>query len=221
MDRAAIETHRVAAKTALLVYLGFTFYLPFPLWLGVASWKALGALALCILTCAVLTQRLIHHPPPPGRLPLLHVAVSSLTMGVASVMLGAFIIVPTIAMANVVAYVASTERRGRVWVVLASCLAVALPALGAFAGVLPETYTFEGGVMQVHPWMMNFPEIPTWIFLIVANVALVASGGYFVGRLRDDLLTAQRTLHLQAWQLEQIAPEDAQPMLSLRGSAQP
>ncbi|MEZ4375429.1 MAG: serine/threonine-protein kinase [Polyangiaceae bacterium] len=220
-ERAQEETHRVAARTALVVYLGFTAYLPFPFWMGLAEPIALLALGACIATCAVMTAFLIKNPPKSGRVPYYHLAMASITVAAASSMLGPFVIVPTLAMANAIAYVSAVERKGRIWILIASCLAVSLPAVAAWLGWIPQMYSFVDGAMQIRPWMIKLPEIPTSAFLFITNMALVASGALFAARLRDELLEAQRRLHLQAWQLEQAVPESSQgvidsPVVSVR-----
>ncbi|MCA9627258.1 MAG: protein kinase [Myxococcales bacterium] len=212
-ERSQEETHRVAARLALIVYLGFTAYLPFPFWMGLAEPLALLGLGACIATCAVLTLFLIRHPPRSGRVPYWHLAMASITVAVASSMLGPFVIVPTLAMANAIVYVSAVEQKGRLWILLASCLAVALPAVAGWLGWVPRMYAFVDGTMQIRPWMMRLPEVPTTTFLFITNIALVASGALFAARLRDELLDTQRRLQLQAWQLEQVVPESSQGVL--------
>ncbi len=213
LERTQEETHRVAARMALIVYLGFTAYLPFPFWMGLAEPLALLALGGCIATCAVLTLFLIKNPPKSGSLPYVHLTMASVTVAAASAMLGPFVIVPTLAMANAVAYVSAVERKGRIWITVASCLAVALPAVAGWLGWIPQMYTFVDGAMQIRPWMMKLPEVPTSAFLFITNIALVASGALFAARLRDELLESQRRLQLQAWQLEQAVPETSQGVI--------
>lgn len=212
-ERSQEETHRVAARLALIVYLGFTAYLPFPFWMGLAEPLALLVLGGCIATCAVLTLFLIKNPPRSGHVPYWHLAMASITVAVASSMLGPFVIVPTLAMANAVVYVSAVEQKGRIWILVASCLAVALPALAGWLDWIPQMYAFVDGTMQIRPWMMRLPEVPTSVFLFITNIALVASGALFAARLRDELLETQRRLQLQAWQLEQAVPESSQGVL--------
>jgi serine/threonine-protein kinase len=47
--------------------------------------------------------------------------------------------------------------------------------------------------------------------LLVSNVALVITGCAMMARFRNTLTAAEERLHVQAWQLRQLVPEQARP----------
>ncbi|HEY5242381.1 MAG TPA: hypothetical protein VIJ22_12970, partial [Polyangiaceae bacterium] len=75
----------------------------------------------------------------------------------------------------------------------------------------PPSYVFEHCVLSIQPVMLSFPAIPTHVFLLVSNVALVITGCAMMARFRNTLTAAEERLHVQAWQLRQMVPEEARP----------
>jgi hypothetical protein len=90
---------------------------------------------------------------------------------------------------------------------VASCLAVIVPALLGWAGVIPSGYRFEEGQWIVLPTVFHIDPVATQVFLLVAIVGTVAPACMFVARLRKAYAEAERRLQLQAWQLRQIVPD--------------
>jgi serine/threonine-protein kinase len=96
--------YRLGAKNALVFYASYLLYLPLLLWMGVRDWSlfALGwvTIAVCSLTTAVLLRR----PPRRIDVPLVHLAVSTFTVATVSVLFGAYVLVPMLALGMCVAY---------------------------------------------------------------------------------------------------------------------
>ena len=201
--------NRKAALRAMYVYLGFTFYIPFPLWMGLRSPLAFGLLAAAIASAALCSYLIARKPPADGGVPLSHVLIASTTVVISAALVGPFIIVPMLAFANTTAYIATSGRKRRGVVILAGCLAVLLPWLLPVLGWLPETFLVHDGLIVIAPWMVDFPAVATTVFLLVSNIVMILTGALYVGKLKDDFDHAERALHVQAWQLRQIVPEDA------------
>jgi hypothetical protein len=103
------------------------------------------------------------------------------------------------------------NRSRRVHVVVLNCLAIVVPAALQLAGVIPASYVFEHGTIHIVPAMLALPPLQTHVFMLVANVALVATGCAMLARFRDILTEAEKRLHVTAWQLRQMVPEQVRP----------
>ncbi len=198
--------YQLAGRAALVFYAGYLVYLPLLLWMGV---RDVGLFALgwaTIAGCAGATYLLVRRPPPSSGVPLAHLALSTFTVGTASVMFGPFVLVPMLAVTMCVCYTASVGH-GRGLVPIACCLAVIVPAVLGWLGVIPSSYAFEGGRWVVSPWVFEISPVATQVFLILATIGTIAPACVFVARLRRAYLADERKLQLQAWQLRQILPE--------------
>ena len=90
----------------------------------------------------------------------------------------------------------------------AGCLAVLVPAVLGWAGVIPIPYVFEAGRWTVLPSAFHISPLPTQVFLLCASLGTIAPACWFVARLRHDYSAAERKLQVQAWQLRRMVPGD-------------
>jgi eukaryotic-like serine/threonine-protein kinase len=213
MRKSEVQSQVRSARAAFWVYLAFALYLPFPFWLGLKSWPALGALVVVVAACAGLMLYHSLRPPPEPRVPFVTVAFSTFAVIASASMLGPFIIVPVLAMANSMGYISSCPKKNRFVIQIASALGVLIPAVLQWTGVWPASYAFKDGTMQVLPQMFALPAVPTFVFLLITSVALAFAASLYVARIRDSALDAERKLHLQAWQLRQIIPRQARDLV--------
>jgi hypothetical protein len=58
--------------------------------------------------------------------------------------------------------------------------------------------------------MLHFPPAPTELFLLVTNATALLTACVMTASVRDALTAAQERLHVQAWQLRQMLPREAQ-----------
>jgi eukaryotic-like serine/threonine-protein kinase len=91
-----------------------------------------------------------------------------------------------------------------------ACLSFLVPAALEWAGVLPPSYSFTPGALVIRAQMLDFPGTATQAFLLLVSVATVITPFLFLSNIRDALFAAQRRLQLQAWQLRQLVPDEAQ-----------
>ena len=77
------------------------------------------------------------------------------------------------------------------------------------AGIIPRSYTFEGGTMVILPQGVSLPEVPTLLTLIVANVFLIVAPSLILGRVQLALREAEMRSAMQAWHLRQLLPDEA------------
>ena len=207
LEAARLTQFKTGTRNAIAGYLGFAAYLPFTVWMGIRDLGQLLFMGGAIL--AALLATFYYHRRPPRRLevPLPHLFLTTVAVAAGSVVFGPLVLVPLVALSNSVAYLALLDGR-RLWVVTAGVLAVAVPVALMALGVLPPAYAVEGGVIQILPQMTDFPEVPTLTFLVFANLAVLASAGLYVSDLRRRYSEAEARLHVQAWQLGRIVPDD-------------
>lgn len=203
------ENRRVAyvfaLRMALRFYLSYLLYLPLLLWMGVRSVGLFAFGWICIATCAMATYLLLRKPVVRPRLPIVHLVVSSLTVGAVTVLFGPFVLVPMLAIGNSVVYLSCVDDR-RSLVPLAACLAVLLPALLGWMGVIPDPYVFDADRWIIRSPVFHTATLSTQVFLLCASLGTIAPACWVVARLRRAYSDAEQRLQLQAWQLRQILP---------------
>ncbi len=93
-------------------------------------------------------------------------------------------------------------------VIISVCTAGFLAALAAdVLGLWEPTYFFAGGRLHVGGGMGPLEEVPVTVLFIIATLTMIIGPALFVGYLREHSLSVERQLHLQTWQLRQLAPE--------------
>jgi serine/threonine-protein kinase len=209
----ALARVKLAGRNHVFVMLTYLLYLPIVLWMGVRSWPMLGAVAGSILACMGATQWLIHHPPRTLRLPVWHLALSTLAMTIGVVVLGPIVMVPAIAIATGIGYIATFGDRWGI-VVGASLTPVLVPIVLQVAGVIDPWFEFVSGEIHIRAWMMNLAPTPTLLLLVITHVAIITAALFFVARVRRAQLEAERRLQLHSWQLAQIVPEDTRMVIT-------
>jgi hypothetical protein len=209
IDAERRSAHRNAARSGLNFYFSYLLYLPLLLWMGIRDPKLFALGWICIGACAAATAWALRRPPKHLDVPLVHLAVGTVTVAAVSVIFGPFVLVPMLALGSGVAYLSAfDDRRGLVpW---ASCSAVVLPALLTWLGVIPSSYVFEDGKWAILPSVFHISAVPTQTFVTVAVVATVFPALVFVAKMRREFTDAHTKLQLQAWQLRRMVPDDAQ-----------
>jgi hypothetical protein len=134
-------------------------------------------------------------------------------LGVAttSTICGPYVLVPTLAAIGTMLLHMGPGRGGRGLPVVANCLAIAIPATLQWLGAMPASYLFGAEGVMIVPGMLSFPPLPTHVFMLTANVAVIVTASLMMGRFRDTLHDVEEKLHVQAWQLRQLVPEEVRP----------
>jgi hypothetical protein len=205
------RTMKVGSKIAVAAYLTWFIYSPLMLWMGMRSWTPwlMGSAAwLCAAAAAYANVR---HPRSDGKPDLITTVAGVTAVGFTSALFGPYVIVPSMAAMGAMLLHLAPDGSRRVTIVVLNCLAIVVPAALQWLGVVPSSYAFEHGVLSIQPVMLSFPAVPTHVFLLVSNVALVITGCAMVARFRDTLTSAEERMHVLAWQLRQLVPDEARP----------
>lgn len=192
---------------------GAALLLPISTWMGVRSWRVVGA--WCALT---LTSALIKLTAARGgarTLPALHFAayaayvVSVLAYACLSRGFGPLVFTPSVLAAVTFVYCMSHDARYRSTVLLTGCVGLLAPLMLELAGVLPLSYTFDDLGMRILPGAVHLPEVPTLLALTVAGLFMILGPALLMGRLQRGLQEAELRSRLHAWHLRQLLPAEA------------
>ncbi|MFT5352895.1 MAG: hypothetical protein ACI9KE_000092 [Polyangiales bacterium] len=206
LRKARLQAKRVGLKVAMVVYASFIAIVPLVLVMGVKNWVAFTVEGVAIGTCFLLSVYHYRRDQTPA-IALDHVVAATIAVIVSIVVLGPFMVVPTLALANTAAYaVAAHERRERFWIVTLGVSAVIVPVLIEFSGLLPPTFNVIDGQIVVQSMMFDLSFKSTLAFLLVIHVPFILACSWFVAKVKETHSDLERQLRMQAWQLAQIVP---------------
>jgi serine/threonine-protein kinase len=207
LAQAAQVRARMAARIAVATYAGLVFYLPLLFWMGIRDWRWLavtyGGVALAVAVCALVARR----SAPTAGWVILGAGASAVMIAAISLVMGPFVVQPTFAAVNAMAFAALLDRRHRLVVAALGMLSIAAPAVLGWAGLWPEAYAISGGALVVSSPMLQMRLVPTMVLLAVTSLGSLAVSVFIVGKIRDGLTDAERKLAVQAWSLRQLLPE--------------
>ncbi|HUQ04227.1 MAG TPA: serine/threonine-protein kinase [Kofleriaceae bacterium] len=211
--RSGIRSFRTSARIALAALLTYALYVPVVFWMGLRHPWMFGVTAAAILTLIGLTYHYYRKPPADLDVPWPHLVSSTVALASGVWFFGSLVTVPAIALATGVAYT-TTFRRRAIYCVPPFLAVVIGPLILQYAGVLPDSYAFEGGSLRIVPGMVDFPPAATMTFLVMIHIVTIGAALWYMWRLRAEYLDVERKLHLQAWQLAQLVPDDARAALA-------
>ncbi len=90
-----------------------------------------------------------------------------------------------------------------------SALAILVPLALQLLGVLPSSYAFVDGTMQVRSWLVDIHEVPVLVFLALSGVLLVVTPSLALIRYVRALDESRQRLHLSTWHMQQLLPQVA------------
>jgi serine/threonine-protein kinase len=204
---ASTRTERSVATGATLGYLAWFLFLPFGFWMGVRS-PLTAFVASVLWAAAALSAYALRRPGAAGGGRFAGFVATAVAASVTSAVCGPYVLVPTLAVINVVLWLLLPGRAHRLTIVGLGWLTILVPAVLEWTHVV-RFYHFKGDQVTIVPSMLDFPAIPTHAFLLLASLALVSVAAVLITRFRNDLTEAETQLQLQAWQLRQLVPAEA------------
>jgi serine/threonine-protein kinase len=201
------EQVRVGGRTGTLAYLSFLLYLPLLFWMGIRSphWVVLlVGLALAAAATSLVVSRM-----PKAKSSIGVLWVSTLAIASLAGVFGPFVLVPSVAAANVLAFYVTNPRSERRKIVAIGSLSVLLPLVLEWLGVLPPAYRFTPEGLLIVPRAAWMPELATTVFLAVSSLAILATASLAIAPFRDEFDEAQRRIRLLSWHLRHLLPERA------------
>jgi serine/threonine-protein kinase len=208
LAQATVASRTEGARVGARRYATWLSVTPLLLWMGVRSWPAaLVAIALVAATSA-LSGAMARAKRVGLREGALLLTVSTVAVAWMSVFVSPFIVVPTLVATNAMFFALYAERPWRNYIAAYSVLAVLAPVALERAGIVAPSFATRDGALVLLPRAVNLPPDATMLFLALSATAMVLTPMFMVGRIRDQLADAEKTLFLQAWQLRQALPDD-------------
>jgi serine/threonine-protein kinase len=214
LQAAAAERQRGLLRDgARFDLIGMALLIPVAAWMGMRSWKLLGAWGVLTITSSMV--KLLGSRGRGRTSSTMHLRAYSsyllniLAYGCLSRAFGPLIFTPGLIAVATFAYCMSQDARYRFTVMLTGCAGLLAPLLLELAGLLPRSYSFDAAGMRVIPGAAYFPEVPTLFSLTIAGLFMILGAGLLMGRLQRGLGEAELRSHLHAWHLRQLLPEEA------------
>ncbi len=204
MDESAGFLRRGVGRIMFFRTLSWTIFIPLTAWMGYSS-PLFAVLAGSSVLLAVLLFGLLRcRSHLSTRVVGLALAVTSLvTLGMSG-MFGSFIIVPAIAVTNIIFFILHSPVSHRWWITLVGVLTVVGPFLASLLGWIPSAYTLSNNHILIEPRVINYPPTMTNYVLLFAHVALIVTPALIIMRVRDALLAAERKNFLHTWRISQL-----------------
>jgi serine/threonine-protein kinase len=208
MERGWHAQRQRMARAGALFFFGWFGVTPFLLFIVHvhAMWVLLiqGPLFFAAGLALLRTARTPFEKPTT---PYVTIIATSLAIASLNAQAGSLILVPSLVVANMVAFLLQPQRSRRLMIVGMSLLAIVLPLALEGIGLVPPSYRFEGGVMSVPDRWYAHTDV-TFTVLVAITLGLIVAFAVLFIRFRDQLTDAETRLSLQAWQLRQLAPAD-------------
>jgi tRNA A-37 threonylcarbamoyl transferase component Bud32 len=198
---------RATARGALFGYLAWFAFVPFGFWMGVRN-PAVAAAASALWALAAVAAYLTLRLRTSGRPHILGIVMTATAACVTSAVCGPYVLVPTMAVINVILWLLLGKRSQRPSVIGLGVLTILVPAALEWSHGL-HFYNFHEGRVTILQGMLDFPPAATHAFLLATSLTLVGVAAVVVSRFRDHLIDTERRLQLQAWQLRQLVPGPA------------
>ncbi len=209
LEQLDTETARSQGRLAAAAMMGYLAFVPLLLWTGVRDVLPVVAFAGLALLSGLQVYALTRRERISAARIYLNACINAALIALVCRMVGPFIIAPTLVTTTLMAYAAHV-RFGRIEIIAGILTAsVAVPWLLEAAGVLPETYRFEGGDLVLSSDIVRFSAAPVQLAFAVLLVTLVAVVAVLSRALAMRQREATRALELQAWHLRQIVPTGA------------
>jgi hypothetical protein len=135
------------------------------------------------------------------------------SIGSLAVFLGPFVVVPAVATGASAAFMTGlrANRMTRQWIAACALAGIFVPWLLQMSGILPPSYAFADGVIQVLPLATALPGGPTMVFVVLTTALTIVTSTLLVGKATEALVLAERRVFAQAYRLRQMLPEGAAP----------
>ncbi len=217
-QRAADRTAARGGAFAFALWVGFV-----PIFMVLGIRDPLSVTAMTVLVSAgVVVSFLGSRSETPERWQTPTLLLTTIALVFLSRLLGPYVLVPGLAAANAVSFSLHSDGARRRTFMLISALAMIVPVAAELVGLVPASYAFTEQGMLILPHLTALPEVPTHVFLVLSNLAVILAPALLMSRTRNELRAAQHRLALYAWQMRQLVPDhDGQTRSSIGAGAKP
>jgi hypothetical protein len=211
LDRDRLQNLGTGDRIASRGFLGWFLLTPMALVMGIRSWPAAVLSTGAWMVAAAIPYfvgRQASRRHGKASLPML--LSGGFAIACTSALFGPYFFLPGFAVIYGMMFVlVPPDRSRRGVVVLISLLTIAVPALLAWTGAIPQPYELGADRIVIHAGMLHFPPLATELFLLVSSLSVVLTACLMTARVHDELAQARERVHIQAWQLRQMLPRAA------------
>ena len=178
------------------------------------------AFTLATIAIAVLASGYrVRRPPLDGNAPTYVIIATSIAIAGMGLGFSPWLLTPPLALTFMIATTLSVDEPRRYVPVIATCIALCLPVVIEWLGLVGRSLVNDGTMLCVVPRMSELPDTTAACLIPLAvSLGCVAMGGLFGVRLRGTLLAHQRHNAIQAWQLRQLIPKAAGAVTTLQSA---
>jgi eukaryotic-like serine/threonine-protein kinase len=194
-------------KIAGLAYLTYLGLVPVGLWAGVGDWAMLLALVTVAMLQASFTFVLSWRNRPIGKLAYVALTGDVVLIALFSTLFSPLLIVPGLAAVTGMLYLAAPHRNAAVPVVVFAVVAMLLPLLLEYAGILPRTFWLGSDGLVIRSWLLALDPVVTLLLIVGVNLVLLALAAQMLIHIRRGQDEAEERIHLTAWHLRQLVPD--------------
>jgi hypothetical protein len=189
-------------KAYVLASLMLTILMAFPI-RHIVLLVALHVLVASTGIVAWLTSR----RPLPLRSPIFVVAIwlNAATLGCAALVLGPLLIVPIFLIMSLAGMLSQPTLYRWYVIVVPHALALAIPLVLEWVGILPATYRIAGGLLFTPPAVELAGTLTVVLAVVSVGVGAIVTSAIAIS-LRVAQQRAQDQVHAQSWHLKQLLP---------------
>ncbi|NUP06938.1 MAG: serine/threonine protein kinase, partial [Polyangiaceae bacterium] len=208
LKEVELQDRAANARRATGAYATFLLFVPILAWAGVRSLTMtlvfLGSLA-AVAGYSFWMGRTGNVQP---RFMRVSIVINFVLTSLLAVVCGPLLLVPNTACLTASLYLVGLRpnRNTRNMIGGLAALAVFVPAVLEWTGVLPPSMAFVNGELRVLPRVSYFPEVPSLVFFSLVALVQIVNVIVFVGGAVDKLLLAERKNFALAYRLGQLLP---------------
>jgi hypothetical protein len=198
-----------SSQRSALMYATWLLLVPTIFIFGVRSWPAVIALLVTTIVAVGWAAWMGTSPERSApRYMRLMIMINFALVACSTTCFGPFILAPALAATSAAAFAVAIRANAitRRMLVTLSVASIFVPFVLQSLGMIPASYVFRDGVIEIRPVLENFPPIYTMWALSLVTVAQLVLPSILVTRAVDGLVAAERTNFAQAWRLKQLLP---------------
>jgi serine/threonine-protein kinase len=209
LKKVELADRSKSARRSALMYATWLLLVPTVFVFGVRSWPAfIALLSTSILAIGWAGWMGTAPERAAPRYMRIMIMINFVLVACSTTCFGPFIFAPGLAGTSAAVFAISLRANPltRRWLMSLSLVSVFVPFLLQTFGSLPVSYAFQHGIIEVRPFLEEFPSLytPWGLALVIAGQLVLPA--ILVSRAVDGLVAAERSNFAQAWRLKQLLP---------------
>jgi serine/threonine-protein kinase len=222
--QATLGLRRLLVRVAIALFVLWVSVLGSAALLGIRSWSTAIAATLAATVAAILIAIRSRTDATWARVAAFTAGL--VTASFTTAMFGPFILLPSylacfgvLALTSTLPATAASRtepRRLRAFFMVSVVFTMLVPMALEWLGIVPASMLFRDNTIVFVPRAVNFPPVPTMLFLLVGNAIVVLLPAIIAARVHDYALEVERRAFEAASMLSQLVPRPARTAASVR-----